>query len=353
MVVKRGCVVLLVTLSWTWACGGHGGTPTAPSTSPGNPTSILVVGPTLVTTGEAVRYRAFALYSDNTRRDITDEARWLPMDARNSIYFTAPGVALGAKPGQGVVIASIPRTRASFLDVIVLDPGTFELTGVVTESGGGPLGLATVEVTAGAGQGLRATTDMNGRYTLIGVAGPLQLRASADGFAQQVHNVVVMGHEVTHTFALTPLEATTDVAGMWTMTIAPSPTCRAGFPEIARGRPYQLELLQLGTRLQLWISGPTLTFLFPQTNGGTVLGSHVHLLFVGATDYGEWSSPNIIDHLSSTEQFGFDGTVEAIVAGSEIRGTLDGDLVYFNSETNKNEPSWYCRARDHVVTLRR
>ena len=81
--------------------------------------------------------------------------------------------------------------------------------------------------------------------------------------------------------------------------------------------------------------------------------SRVRLQFVGDTDYGDWSSPDIYDHLSSTEQFGFDGTVDAIVAGSEIRRTLNGDLVYFNSETDKNAPGWYCRARDHVVTLRR
>jgi hypothetical protein len=224
----------------------------------------------------------------------------------------------------------------------------------VTESGAGPLGGATVEVTAGTGQGLRARTNENGRYTLLGVAGPVQLRASADGFAQQVLNVVVTGHGVTHTFALTPVEATTDVAGMWTMRIVPSPICRAGLPEVARGRPYQVELIQLGTRLQLRMSGPTLTVNNPSWHGGTVLGSHVRLTFAGDTNYGEWIFPDIVDHPSSTELFGFDGTVDAIVAGSEIRGTLNGDLVYFNLETDKwEQPGWYCRARDHVVTLRR
>ena len=346
--------VAFVLLIFTAAC--HGGSPTAPtepSASRGIPTNIMVVGPTLVTTGEAVRYRAFALYSDNTRQDITDAVAWIPSDAHSSLYFTGPGIALGVRPGEVVVRASYPRTRAGSLAVLVLDSGTFALTGVVTESGVGPLAGATVEVTAGTGQGLRATTDANGRYTLVGVAGPLELRAFADGFAQQVLNVVVAGHGLRRTFALTPAEATTDVAGMWTMRIVPSPICRAGLPEIARGRPYQVELIQLATRLQLRMSGPTLTVNNPSWHAGTVLGSRVRLIFAGDTDYGEWSFPDIVDHPSSTELFGFDGTVDALVAGSEIRGTLDGDLVYFNRETAKSDPVWYCRARDHIVTLRR
>jgi hypothetical protein len=57
--------------------------------------------------------------------------------------------------------------------------------------------------------------------------------------------------------------------------------------------------------------------------------------------------------LSSTEQFGFVGTIEGVASGSAIRGTLDGDLLYFNSETDRNEPTWYCRAKDHAVTWQR
>ena len=78
-----------------------------------------------------------------------------------------------------------------------------------------------------------------------------------------------------------------------------------------------------------------------QLSGGTITG----------VDYGEWSSPDLYDHLSATETFGFDGSVDGTVTGSEIRGTMNGDLVYWNAPTYG--PAWYCRATNHVVILRR
>jgi hypothetical protein len=60
--------------------------------------------------------------------------------------------------------------------------------------------------------------------------------------------------------------------------------------------------------------------------------------------------------LSPTETFGFDGTVNGTVSGPEIRATMNGDLVYMNASlpaTAPWKPTWYCRATDHVVTLRR
>jgi hypothetical protein len=181
----------------------------------------------------------------------------------------------------------------------------------------------------------------------------VELRVSADGFAPQALSVVVAGHGLTHPFALAPLEATAHVGGVWTMALAPSPTCRAGLPEIARGRLYPMEIIQLGTRLQWGISGPTLTVHHPHAMDGTVLGPRVRLQIPGDTEESGWSWPVIYDRLSSTERFGFDGTVEVTAASSEIRGTLNGDLIYLNSETDRYEPSWYCRAPDHVVRLRR
>lgn len=74
---------------------------------------------------------------------------------------------------------------------------------------------------------------------------------------------------------------------------------------------------------------------------------------IGDSDNGGWTWPDVFDRLSATEQFGFLGTVDGVVSITGLRGTFDGDLLYFNSETNRNEPTWYCRAKDHAVTLRR
>ena len=48
------------------------------------------------------------------------------------------------------------------------------------------------------------------------------------------------------------------VSGTWTMTVRSSPRCRAGLPDIAQGRMYEVRLIQQGTTLQWRISSPTL-----------------------------------------------------------------------------------------------
>jgi hypothetical protein len=155
-----------------------------------------------------------------------------------------------------------------------------------------------------------------------------------------------------------PIDTPADVSGGWTMTIGPSPSCRAGLPEIARGRSYHLDFRQQGTGLQITLSAPTLKVNNPHLHAGIVLGSRIRLVVFGDTGdfsrtYVDWSAPDIVDHLGPTELFGFDGVVNARVAGSLIHATLSGDLVYHNSQTDRNEPTWYCRAQDHQITLRR
>ena len=86
-------------------------------------------------------------------------------------------------------------------------------------------------------------------------------------------------------------------------------------------------------------------------HSGTVLGSRLRFVFVGDSGTEEgWTYPDLIDHISATEKFGFTGWVQGPVTGPEIRATMDGDLVYFNGPI---PPAWWCRAEDHIVTLRR
>ena len=135
------------------------------------------------------------------------------------------------------------------------------------------------------------------------------------------------------------------------MTVSPSLGCRPGLPDIARRRTYQVELIQNATRLKVKFSGPTLRPNNLDHHFGTVLGSSVRLTIVGDTDTGEWTYPDLFDQLSPTEAFGFSGFVQGTVNGPEIRATMDGDLVYF--DTPEYPPPWWCRSKDHIVTLHR
>ena len=326
--------------------------PAAPSSAAEQPvilSRVRIDGPTLVAPGESPRYAAIAEYSDGSSKDVTATALWFPNSTSFPIHFTSPGIAAPAERGEALVVANAGTVGR--LSVLVLEPGTFKLSGVVSEEGVGVLFGATVEVLSGVGQGLKATSDAKG-YGLYGVSGPVRLRASAEGFTPQVHDVVVTGNDATQAFALTTAETTPDVSGLWTMTVSPSPGCRPGLPEIARSRTYNVELIQQATRLEVRISSPTLRQIPTPQHSGTVLGSRLRFVFVGDSDTGEgWTYPDLIDYFSETEKFGFTGIAQGTLNGSEIRATMDGDLVYWVAPTLN--ATWFCRTTDHTVIFRR
>ena len=127
----------------------------------------------------------------------------------------------------------------------------------------------------------KATTNNIGQYGLYGVAGPVQLRTSADGFRAQIRDVIVTGNGGSEPFALTPVEAPADVSGTWTMTVTASPRCRAGLPDIAQGRTYPRSgSSSKARRSSGGSSSPTLKNGDASSSfGSTVLGSRVRLEF--------------------------------------------------------------------------
>jgi len=354
---SKSCYVLLLMLAS--ACDDKNGSPTSPSSSQVTLVNLRLSGPTSVTPGDTAQYTATAEYSDGSSKDVTAGALWSPTYSETwdpvsrasfALSFTSPGVTAAATRGERRIAANY-LGRIGILSVLVLEPGTFKLGGVVSNSSGGSLDDVTVEVLSGTGKGLKVTTNNTGQYGLYGVAGPVQLRTSAEGFQAEIRDVVVAGNSGTEPFALTPVETPSDVSGTWTMTLTPSPSCRAGLPEIAQNRTYEVQLIQQGTTFQWRMSSPTLENRDASSSfGNTVLGSRVRLEFPGDTDEGEFTSPSLRDRLSPNETFGFTGSAEGTVTGSEIRAALNGSLTYW---IDRGGFVWYCRTINHVVTLRR
>ena len=272
------------------------------------------------------------------------------------LYFTAPGIAVGVRPGAASVIARVAPTQAS-LSVVVLEKGTFKLCvgPDPVETGDWPLEGVSIDVVSGTGVGLRATANSLGEYALYGVAGPTQLRVSGNGFTPQVRDLVVTADTNAENFVLAPREPPAPgIAGDWTLMLKPSPTCPAAPPDIARGRSYQVQIKQQGTGLTYVISGPTTTVSSDQQfNTGVLFGAHVKLYFVGDTNYGDWSTGYITDRLSPTETMQFMGTLEGDLMDSTITATMSGVIVYYDHTRTSFAPNWYCRAKDHVVVLRK
>jgi hypothetical protein len=69
-----------------------------------------------------------------------------------------------------------------------------------------------------------------------------------------------------------------------------------------------------------------------------------------------WTYPDFSDQVSSTEWLAIVGDVHGIVAGSEIRGVMNGEIEYWNGDsgpTLKGPPTVVCSAKDHNIVLRR
>jgi hypothetical protein len=331
------------------ALHGCSGSPMEPSPAAN---SLHISGPTLVTTGETVQYRAMAVLAGGSSEDVTDKAVW---DPSGSLTMTSPGRALAALMGPGQLRAtytytlygSTRQTRDAELRVLVLDPGTFWMKGSITRLGG--VGASSrIDVLEGTGKGRFA---FGPSYTLLGVAGQVRLQASSSGYVSQVHDVLVTGNGMEHDFVLEPLEQPDDVAGLWTMTLSPSPGCFAGLPDIAARRSYAVQLDQSHGSLKLKISSPTLRVTDESLLFGNVTGALVRLQFRDVFDEStEQSSPNVVDQISPTETLSFAGTATGTRTGTVIPATMAGTLSYWRGKVD-DTPDWQCRADDHSLRL--
>src|SRR4029453_2546340 len=118
-------------------------TPLPPPSAPSAPTlqSIQIQGPTTVAPGAHAQYTVIGQISDGTTVDLTSVSTWRSSDS-GVLSIADNGEAAGGKAGEVVLAAEKDAKRAS-LQVLVLVPGTFRVTGVVTDSGI-PIAGATV-----------------------------------------------------------------------------------------------------------------------------------------------------------------------------------------------------------------
>src|SRR5262249_44560094 len=249
------------------ACGK---TPTAPTRpvaqSPAPPvlTAIRLSGPTMLAPGQAGQFTAIAERSDGSSQDVTATATWniwwtgpdRDHTGPNVLRLLGPGTVQAAVPGEASVNVQLPfqghgPATSPTLAVLVLDAGTFRISGKVT-SGGLPE-AALIEIVAGRGSGLRTTSNGLGGvgpYALYGAAGTIELRVSTDGFEQQTRQITITDN-TTSDFDLKPLVMPTDVSGSWVVTLSASPSCRASLPEVAWEREFDATVVQQGTHVSI------------------------------------------------------------------------------------------------------
>lgn len=373
--------IVAVMAAFLLACGR---TPTQPEPvqkpSPATLTAIRLTGPTALAPGATGQFSAIAERSDGSSEDVTATASWSILwtgpdrdhTGPNVLRIISAGTVQAVAQGEASVRVQVPFQGSSpattpTLPVLVLEPGTYRISGTVTSAGLPE--PAAIEIVSGTGIGLRTTSNSLGgvgRYALYGAAGNVELRVSADGFDQQIRRIVVTDN-MTSDFDLGPLVTPTDLSGSWVVTLSASPSCRAMLPEIGWEREFDVSIAQQGTRLSITRTSPTFYESCtpshrPVTENGRIFGQTFSFVIVGDTYGDDYSSPCLFDRLSPTEWLGISGFVQGTVAGPTIRGTLDtaqgGAFDLYQSLPTATDPYGsaprsICHATDHTMTLRR
>jgi len=346
----------LIGLATLAACDNQGPTPPTPPLSPSSPprvtTGVRIEGPASIAPGASAQCRLIASFDDGTTGDVASQATWTTSNASVLTVFPG-GMVRGTSRGESALSARYSN-RTTHVYVLVLEDGTYRVTGRVTESGGGLSG-ARVEVVAGTGAGLTATTGSGGSYALYGLAGTVQIEVVLDGFEKETRTIVVGGH-TTADLVLRPTVTPTDLSGGWRLTLSASSGCDpAVFGDATRS--YSATIAQTGTALQVELRAPALVTASVRLNGLVI--DRRATVFLPSDDF-YYATYGIryyalLEMLAPDRFLALEGTARGERTGAAVTGTLDGEFALYRSgdANGARNRQFSCRRNDHGFRLDR
>jgi hypothetical protein len=351
-------LAVLIGVAILAACGGDDRPPNSPSPTPPQPppravTSVRIEGPASVAPGASAQFRLVASFPDGTTGDVTSQATWT--SGNTSVLRASPGgIVQGTSRGEAALSGSY-SSRSTHVYVLVLEDGTYRVTGRVTESGGG-LPDVRVEVVAGTGVGLSATTGSNGSYALYGLAGEVQIEANLDGFERERRTFVVGGH-TTADLALRPTVTPTDLNGNWRLTLRASTGCVPAVPEDASTRSYDAAVVQAGTFVRIELKSASLSSTDVRLEGVVIDRRLTVFLPFDDFYYAAYGLRyySLVDTLGPSRVLAIAGTARGERAGAAVTGTLDGEFALYLSGSGSSVRSrqFSCWRNDHGFRLDR
>jgi len=257
-----------------------------------------------------------------------------------------------------VVLAADNSGRRTGIEVVVLVPGTFRLTGTASHRGA-PVADAAVDVLNGSLAVMSARTDERGMYRLFGVVGAVEIRASKEGYLDQVNRLTVNA-DSTSDFELAAGPAPR-VDGTYGLTITAAADCRTegylALPGTARTRMYSATLRQNDEHLEIDLSGADMV---KHSFAGEAAGTHVTFALRGVAMPNFYyyfddveTSADLVERLSAAELFEAVGHVEATVSPNAIAGTLKGLLAVVHGSPPLRQPEGLCLSAHSFVLVRR
>lgn len=351
------------------ACGARPETPTQPGTPTASssqaPTALQIEGPSSIAPGATAQYRAIASFPDGRRQDVTTEASWVSSNAEPVLLVAdrglvaARGMVTGGSPGEANLTAHypatfstpdseviLPGTVSGEIRVLVLEPGTFRVSGLVTESGL-PFPGVKVAVVSGRRAGLIAPTASDGTFVMYGLAGATDLAVSEEGLQPATRSIVVTDHQTGVDFHLQPRSGYDSLTGDWRLMLQASPSCGSEILQDAATRTFGARITQRGPQLSLDVTSPTRVILndYPVSGHGGVSGASMSFrLQMDA----EQTPPRwvLLEMLEPRRFLGIAGYAEGQRSSDIVSGWLSGDFsIYRAAGTNYLSPGTVLEGR--------
>jgi hypothetical protein len=277
--------------------------------------------------------------------DVTSTVQW--RSSSTTLVVRPGGFATATARGEATVTASLQGMTAT-REVMILEPGTFRLSGTISTPGI-PYSGATIEVIDGNGAGLNGTFWRS--YALYGVAGPVRIRVSAEGFELVTRDVTVLGHTVVD-LDLRPTTEASLIAGVYSLTMSASPACSERLPEWLRQRSFDVIVTVESSEFRVRFMSSTLDethgeWIFPASLWNERLKLDL--------PYGRpFVDGMLLEDLRAAKYFALSGTITATAAKTELRGAFDGRFaLYDGSSPGRLQETAACQDSAHEAVFRR
>ena len=318
--------------------------------------ALRIDAPDSIAPGASLQLHATRVYSDGTTADAAG-AVWFSSD---SSVLTVSSSGLAHAVAVGVARVSAASGMSAVKSVVVVPPNTYNVTGRVLEAGYG-LQHVTIRVASGVGQGLTTDTDANGVYGLYGVAGDIVVRASKVGYQDLSQPLTVAGlNAQAPDISIQQLNAPTNFAGAWHMTITPASTCTM-LPADVGSRAFDVTITQSGARGTVSFAAPDMFARSPHMAPAQITGATLEFALSSTQDsyYKFYSTDplyDLMEILDGNRFLGLQGDAHITSGGSSAAGSFDGSFDLYSGKTNdywSSTLSQRCSSPSHVVILAR
>jgi hypothetical protein len=178
------------------------------------------------------------------------------------------------------------------------------------------------------------TTVGDGRFAFYGVAGAVELLASARGYNPADATFTVSGPTVRD-ISLTTMTTSLDLAGTWTLSLSASSPCSDAWPAAIRHLDEPVAITQNGTRLTFQFTAPTVQQSFVGSSG-RIAGTEFSIAIEFDDYYLDYA---LLDRLTPTDWVGVFGTGEGSGDQTTIRGTFKGRFDYYVTQASARFPT--------------